>query len=302
MQAFCAVVDWGTSSFRLWLIDSQGQVLAGRRSNEGMAHCAAHGFAPVLEAHLAALGACADLPVMICGMAGARQGWAEAAYLDTPARLSALAQSGVAVASASRPVRILPGIAQRDAATADVMRGEETQLLGAFGDRNGRTVACMPGTHSKWVEIDDGAVLRFTSAMTGEIYAALRHHTILGMSVPPGDEAHDGEAFAHGVQSALARPESLVSLLFGVRGREILGFAPPQAAPSAISGLLIGSEIAHAKSAGYVERRIELFAAGVLGARYEEAFALAGIEYGVVDAEAAVIAGLCAAARAWLAA
>src|SRR5471030_2069696 len=142
-QAAYVAVDWGTSSFRLWLIDGAGSVLKERRSQEGMMEAGKLGFATVLQSHLDAVGAANNLPVVICGMAGARQGWVEAGYIDTPARLASILQGAVPVPGQSRDIRILPGIAQRDPKTPDVMRGEETQLLGSLG-ADGEALVCMP--------------------------------------------------------------------------------------------------------------------------------------------------------------
>ncbi|MGY4482551.1 2-keto-3-deoxy-galactonokinase [Bradyrhizobium sp. LM3.2] len=143
-------VDWGTSSFRLWLIDRAGKVLTERRSDEGMLAAAKAGFPAVLQSHLAAVEAPDHLPVLVCGMAGARTGWVEAGYVDTPAPLSAVLKQAARVPGETRDIRILPGIAQRDTKAPDVMRGEETQLLGALGlDTAGEALVCMPGTHSK---------------------------------------------------------------------------------------------------------------------------------------------------------
>ena len=132
-QAEYAAVDWGTSSFRLWLIDRAGGVLQERRSQEGMMAAAKLGFAAVLQSHLDDVGAANDLPVVVCGMAGARQGWVEAGYIDTPAHLAFILERAVPVPGQTHDIRILPGIAQRDPKAPDVMRGEETQLLGALG-------------------------------------------------------------------------------------------------------------------------------------------------------------------------
>ena len=146
--AFVAV-DWGTSSFRLWLIGRDGRVLAERRGGDGMTTAARIGFAAVLAGHLDALQAPPDLPVLICGMAGAKQGWIEAGYLDTPAALSAIPGAAIRVPGATADIRILPGLAQRDPAAPDVIRGEETQLIGAAQDLgDGDHLVCMPGTHS----------------------------------------------------------------------------------------------------------------------------------------------------------
>ncbi|HKU07750.1 MAG TPA: 2-dehydro-3-deoxygalactonokinase, partial [Bradyrhizobium sp.] len=122
--AFVAV-DWGTSSFRAWLMSAQAEALAESRGGEGMLHCVSAGFAPVLADHLARLGAPDRIPVLICGMAGARQGWAEAPYLKTPTRLDALHEGAIRL-DAGSDIRILPGIAQARGDRPDVMRGEET--------------------------------------------------------------------------------------------------------------------------------------------------------------------------------
>ena len=149
-QAAYVAVDWGTSSFRLWLVDRAGNILGERRSHEGMMVAGKPGFATVLQSHLEAVGAAPGLPVVVCGMAGARGGWVEAGYVDTPARLASILKHAVTVPGQDRDIRILPGIAQRDRKAPDVMRGEETQLLGALGmDAAGDAVVCMPGTHSK---------------------------------------------------------------------------------------------------------------------------------------------------------
>src|ERR1044071_1708813 len=142
-QAAYVAVDWGTSSFRLWLVDRAGNVLGERRSSEGMMAASKLGFAALLQSHLEAVGAAPGLPVVVCGMAGARQGWVEAGYVDTPARLTSILQHAVPVPGQGRDIRILTGIAQRDPRAPDVMRGEETQLLGALGvDAAGEAVVC----------------------------------------------------------------------------------------------------------------------------------------------------------------
>lgn len=296
MTVFCAAVDWGTSSFRLWLLDAAGQVLAQRRSAEGLSHCIPDRFAEVLDSHLSALDAPRDLPVVICGMAGARQGWVEAPYITIPTPLDQISSAAIRLPDAGRDICILPGLAQRDATAADVMRGEETQLLGAFGKSTGNLTACLPGTHSKWVKLENGEVCRFMTFLTGELFAAIRHHTILAHAETGSAYEHDEQAFAQAVGMALARPAALTSALFSVRGRELLGYAKPQSAASVISGLLIGVEIAAVIEAGWTAGQVSLVATGPLGARYNEALTIAGISAGTVDAEAAVIDGLFDAA------
>ena len=192
--AFVAV-DWGTSSFRGWLVSADGEALAESRGSEGMLHCIGTGFAPVLRDHLAQLGAHEDMPVLICGMAGARQGWAEAPYLKTPTRLDVLHEGSIRV-DAPGDVRILPGVAQAHADRPDVMRGEETQLLGVT-EPGFTGLVCIPGTHSKWVSIEAGRIVEFTTYMTGELFSVISQHSILAQAVEsagrsPADGPADG--------------------------------------------------------------------------------------------------------------
>ncbi|OMI13977.1 2-dehydro-3-deoxygalactonokinase [Bradyrhizobium brasilense] len=292
-------VDWGTSSFRLWLTGAGGKVLGERRSDEGMTAAARTGFAAVLQSHLDALGVPADLPVVICGMAGARQGWVEAGYIDTPAHLSDILKGAVVVSGQARDIRILPGIAQRDAAAPDVMRGEETQLLGALGlNAPGEALVCMPGTHSKWVRVRGGTVERFATFMTGELFSAVARDTILSHAVAGAEEAVDGDAFRAAVAAAFAAPALAANLLFRVRSRQLLFGGNAQAARETISGTLIGVELA----AGLAEREqgapVTLLASGRLQRLYQMALECLSIPLNVMDAEEAVRRGLAGAAAA----
>src|SRR4051812_44454014 len=236
-------VDWGTSSFRLWLMNRAGEVLAESRSAEGMMAAAKIGFAAVLRSHLDAVGAADHLPVVICGMAGARQGWVEAGYIDTPANLASILQRAVPVVGQSRDIRILPGIAQRDPRAPDVMRGEETQLLGALG-ADGDALVCVPGTHSKWATVRGGTVERFSTFMTGELFSAVSQATILSLAVANADEAVDTKAFRSAVAAAFETPALAANLLFRVRSGQLLYGGSAAAARESISGTLIGLELA----------------------------------------------------------
>ena len=291
--AFVAV-DWGTSSFRGWLLDATGTPLAETRGPEGMLHCADSGFAPVLAAHLGALGADTRLPVLICGMAGARQGWIEAPYLHTPTRLDALHEGARRVETAG-DVRILPGIAQTDAAAPDVMRGEETQLLGVT-EPDFTGLVCIPGTHSKWIRIEAGAVASFATYMTGELFSVIARHSILKHAVLPGADSTASEAFRDGVQRARTAPARLTSSLFGLRAAQLLGLQQQADGAARLSGLLIGTEIADAMSRLGAQHPIRLIGAGALGELYAAALADAGLNTTIVDAEHASRRGLTRAA------
>lgn len=293
-------VDWGTSSFRLWLIGHDGGILAERRSGEGMTTAASVGFATVLANHLEALSAPTELPVIVCGMAGARQGWIEAGYIDVPAALSMIPFAAARVPSAKADIRILPGLAQRDRAHPDVMRGEETQLLGALADlSDGKSLVCMPGTHSKWVYVADGMVTRFSTFMTGELFDAVTRHTVLSHSIADAGAIDGNDApFREAVTGVVRNPSAATNLLFGARSGMLLHGLSPAEAKALISGTLIGLEIAGALDAAEPGTPVTLIASGSLGALYESALDAAGVEPVIVDADAAVRAGLAVAARA----
>ncbi|KQY19957.1 2-dehydro-3-deoxygalactonokinase [Rhizobium sp. Root482] len=295
-----AAVDWGTSSFRLWIIGENGAILAERRSGEGMTTAATAGFSAILESHLRAVSAAPHLPVVICGMAGARQGWVEAGYLDTPAPLAAIVGAAVTVADDNRDIRILPGLAQRDEAAADVMRGEETQLLGALSSLEGGShLVCMPGTHSKWVRVTGGVVEGFSTFMTGELFEVISRHSILSHTLANGG-AFDGSdpAFASAVAAAVRNPALATNLLFSIRAGQLLhGLAATQA-KARLSGILIGLEIGGAHGLAKAGSNICLVASGPLAALYQSALSAAELPSVTIDADDAVRLGLAAAARA----
>ncbi len=292
---FCAAVDWGTSSFRLWLLGGEGAVLGEKRSREGMASAvAAGGFQSILETHLASLGAPPDLPTIVCGMAGARQGWLEVPYLDAPAKLSAIAAAATPVPGLARDVRILPGIAQRDPERPDVMRGEETQVLGLGVEG----LVCLPGTHSKWILVSNGRIEAFSTFMTGEVFAVLAGQSILRHTIGADRDAiAHPEAFTAGVRDGLAVPAALLNRLFALRAAGLLSLAPPEEAAARLSGLLIGSEIAGARAMLSAADAVTLAAAGPLADLYAVAFEATGLAVSAADADDAVRRGLLQAAR-----
>jgi len=301
-----AVVDWGTSSFRGWLMSADGAALAESRGSEGMLHCAAAaaggaGFAPVLRDHLARLGAPAGVPVLICGMAGARQGWAEAPYLRIPTRLVALHEGAIRI-DAPGDIRILPGIAQAGADRPDVMRGEETQLLGVT-EPDFTGLVCIPGTHSKWIRFEAGRIVEFSTYMTGELYSVIAQHSILAHAVETagsgaGPLAADSQAFREGLATAPAAPTALTASLFRLRAAQLLGFEQRADGAARLSGILIGTELADAARLHGPFRSVRLIGAGSLGRLYEAALIGQDLNVTAVDAEQASRLGLAKAAIA----
>jgi 2-dehydro-3-deoxygalactonokinase len=294
---FAALADWGTSNFRLWLVDAQGEILGERQSPDGMSACAADNrFASVLEDNLRALNAPEDLPVVIAGMAGAKAGWLEAPYVETPTALSELHHHTVSP-KASRRVFILPGLCQKETGPFDVMRGEETQLAGVVAGGISSGVICMPGTHCKWVDLEDGVVKRFRTAMTGEMFDLLSKQSILRLSITQdGDHSFNEAAFDAAVTEALTNGFSLTTSLFSIRAGGLLAAPEPNEASSRLSGLLIGAEIAGMGSFFASGKTVHIVASKNLSALYIRALTLAGATAQSLDGSALVRHGLFMAA------
>ncbi|RCS25082.1 2-dehydro-3-deoxygalactonokinase [Phyllobacterium salinisoli] len=294
-----AGADWGTSRFRLWLMDRAGQVLAERRSDDGLDASRATGFSQVLEGHLAAVGAPADLPVVVCGMAGSRQGWVEAAYVDIPADPATILAASARIIDTKRDIRIVPGLAQQGA-HPNVMRGEETQLLGLVHGKPGFSgLVAMPGTHSKWVHLENGEVSGFSTYLTGELYALLCSHSILRHSIGNAAEGVDADhpGFGAGLALALAPGFSLLGTLFEIRAGMLLNGLAEDEAAARLSGMVIGTEAADAcAKAGADIKTVHLVASGRMERLYRKALSAAGFDCETVDADDAVRKGLHAAA------
>lgn len=290
------LADWGTSNLRLWAMDAAGHIRAEHRSERGMGQLDRDGFGPELDRCLAAMTVPADTPVLICGMAGAAQGWHEAPYLDAPCDLSAIADGAVRVEHGGRDIRILPGIAQRDRTAPDVMRGEETILYGLAQAGTGDARVCLPGTHAKWARLSRGLLAGFRTMMTGEMFALLGEASILRHTVGISDWSDDD--FAAAVAEAHAAPADCLGRLFGLRAGPLLfGEAAPSGS-ARLSGLLIGAEIATGMAGS--DAPLCLVATAGMADRYAAALTTLGIDFDTADAEDAVRNGLFAmAARIW---
>lgn len=290
-------VDWGTSNMRLWGIGGDGEIVFSESSDQGMGRLTPDEYEPHLLTLLERNGIAKDasLDVLVCGMAGARQGWREAGYKMVPCPLSELATGSVFPNVQSRlKVRILPGLASDAAGAEDVMRGEETQLLGLDRIEAGyRGLVCMPGTHSKWARLDSGTVVSFNTAMTGEMFDILKTHSVLRHSVSD-EEAGQSEGFVQGAQLGLDQPERLTSALFATRARTLLANTAPGWGAGYLSGLLIGAEIG-ARRDEIADADIVLIGSGRLCALYAQVVGLAGGRSRTIDATQATLAGLFAA-------
>jgi 2-dehydro-3-deoxygalactonokinase len=228
----------------------------------------------------------ADTLCLIGGMAGSKQGWAEAPYVACPARFDDLGSRLIGVA-APRRIAIVPGLTCTRAGIPDVMRGEELQVFGALqllGRSEGLFV--LPGTHSKWVNVRAGQVQGFTTSMTGEFYGLLRRHSLLARSLPAEDAQLDAPAFDQGVSVALSS-RSLMQTAFGVRTLALFERMSPQALPSYLSGLVIGEELrAQMNEALAASGQVIVIGSDALTRRYERALAQQSIGVTTLGAQA----------------
>jgi 2-dehydro-3-deoxygalactonokinase len=275
-------LDWGTSNLRASLLDGEGAVLDTRSAAAGVMAVPERRFAEALwslcDDWLAAHPLCACIA---SGMVGSRQGWVEAPYVQCPAGLVDAAARLVRVAfGEGHHLHIVPGLrCVGDDGQADVMRGEETQLWGA--DLPGGSCVVLPGTHSKWAWLGEGdRVLGFQTHMTGEVYALLTQHGILGRLMQFGGELMPA-AFDDGVRLGLRQHAHLLHALFAARTAGLMGQRAPNELPDFLSGMLIGAEVASARSGGGNSSdeagAVTLLGDGALCTRYERALALAGI-------------------------
>ena len=266
-------IDWGTSSFRAYRLDAAGAVIEQRSAGAGLLACDG-AFESVLARNLEGWD---DATIVMAGMIGSRSGWHEVPYVACPAHIDDLAAGLHEVNAATLPGRsvwIAPGVSHRGVdRPPEVMRGEEAQILGLDDRlRDGATyTVCLPGTHSKWVQVEGERIVSIRTAMTGELYALLRAHGMLA-AVMSGDD-DDPEAFAQGV-AASARDGGLTNHLFSVRTQVLFADLSSARAPSYLSGLLIGHELRGLLPAGRAQ--VHLIGGRALVERYERALALMG--------------------------
>ncbi|MBR9763154.1 MAG: 2-dehydro-3-deoxygalactonokinase [Rhodobacteraceae bacterium] len=286
-------VDWGSSRFRAWRIEADGQISDTRESDQGLKSVTDGAFEAVLtQACGTWLEASPESPVLMSGMIGARGGWIEAPYCPCPADMQAVGAAAVKLTVAGRPAAILPGATCTDAlGHADVMRGEEVQIFGAAATLGlSDAVICIPGTHAKWAALEGGRLTGFQTHVTGELFALLRGQSLVG-ALAEGD-ADDPQAFLAGVDHGCATPAA--HAVFAARADVLNGRLAPTSASAFLSGVLIGNELAARPQTG---GEVLLLATGILAERYGQALDHLGVATRLVEAKAATRAGQIMAAR-----
>jgi 2-dehydro-3-deoxygalactonokinase len=292
MKADWIAVDWGTTNLRAYAMGSEG-IRAEATSDDGMGRLGPKGFEPALIRLIEPWLGPGVTSVLACGMVGSRQGWSEAPYRATPCTpLDAGQMVDVRVRDPRITVQIVPGLKQMK--PADVMRGEETQIAGALAlDPAFDGAMCLPGTHSKWVQISAGEVVSFQTYLTGEMFSLLSTQSVLrhGMAATGWDE----DAFDQGVANGMARPERLAAHLFRLRAEGLIADLGPDAARAQLSGLLIGAELAAARPY-WLGARVALVGSAALTALYARALSAMGAPTQTLAAKDCTIAGLARAA------
>jgi len=270
------ILDWGTSSLRAMLVSQTGETLETKETSSGGIQFVKDG---AFEAALMSVvgdwfSAHGSLPVLATGMITSRNGWVEVAYVDTPGGVPELAAGTKTLTLANGAViTFLPGM--RNPASKpfpDVMRGEETQIVG-FGLDKDRTLV-LPGTHSKWARIKAGRIDGFQTYATGEVFSLLTKHSFIAKAQDPLPGAEpDWQSFDRGAEFAASNDvsaDAFLSAIFSARTGILDGKLKPENILDYVSGLVIGSEFRQARAAGWFKSGQEIGIVGnnVLNSRY----------------------------------
>ena len=281
-------LDWGTTSCRAYLVGADGAVLDRVADGAGILKVENGAFGAALDTMVGRWDAA--LPVLLSGMIGSRQGWVEAPYARCPAGADGVVKALATVDHGRRTISLVPGLSTENDAMPDVMRGEETQIFGALA-LSGQTdgLFLLPGTHSKWAYATGGRIASFRTFMTGEVFGALKDHTILGRLM---NEGSDAEGFARGVRegAAVGSAGALLNRMFATRTYGLTDKLTGAALSDYLSGLLIGAEVAEATRR--TKSAVTIIASPALAQRYTDALALLGHESTLAPED-------CAAAGHW---
>ena len=284
--------DWGTSNLRVWGIDRRGHIINTINNGKGMASLIPSEFEPYLISLIEnwlPKEQNAKCPIIICGMAGAKTGWKEAAYLKAPSPpINKEKIIQVETEDQRISVSIVPGIMQKS--PPDVMRGEETQIAGYLSknpDFDG--IICLPGTHTKWVHISANEIVSFKTFMTGEIFLSLSERSILKSSVQSND--FNPTSFIEAFEDTYSNPALLSSKLFGLRAADLLENTSTKFLKSKLSGYLIGCELAGAKSY-WLGQNIIMIGNNDLCILYQKALKKLGLNATIENTQTVTLNGL----------
>lgn len=284
-------VDWGTSNLRVWGIGADGAVLTEASSDKGMGKLERSDFEPALLELIGDwLPPNRKITVIACGMVGARQGWVEAPYRQAPCKPVFFDIFGRPETRDARlDVKVLAGIKQISP-SADVMRGEETQIAGFLADNPGfEGTLCLPGTHTKWVRIAGGEIIHFKTFMTGELFNLLATQSVLRHSL--NDTGWDTAEFSRVVAVTAREPDRFAAQLFSIRAQGLVAVLEPATAKARLSGTLIGVELAGAWDY-WQDQNLAIVGNGAQTESYAEGLRALGQSPRIADASHVTLAGL----------
>jgi len=295
IKAKWIAADWGSTHMRAWAIGEEDNVLAFRESNEGMKDLQQNEFEPVLLKLIESwLDDTKVTTVMACGMVGSKQGWVETPYLKTPCVPIDNQQLTIATTKDSRiKVNLVPGVMQNY--SADIMRGEETQIAGFINknpDFNG--VVCLPGTHTKWVNVKEGQITSFKTFMTGELFGVISNHTLIRHSI--SIKGWNQAGFEAGIHEGFNNPGSIASNLFSLRAESIVNDLDRDQARSTLSGLLLGVELNGAQTF-WENSNVKIIGSQLLSNNYHQGLKILGGQSQLFSLETATLSGLSFAYR-----
>ena len=295
LSPYFIAVDWGSTNLRAFLVARDGSSLDQLSSPRGVRTMDPAQFKSVLDSLLAPWFLMYPKLLVLCmGMVGSTLGWQEVCYCPTPVNLEAL------ILGAQTPVPgyvLIPGVAQDFYAAStcpDVMRGEEVQVMGAAHQLAcDKAIFCLPGTHSKWVNFEDGQIKKFTTFYTGELYGLLRQHSIHAFHECCEPGLIDEQVFKLGLSDSL-RQRGLLADLFSIRANELCHRVAGHKKGDYMSGLLIGHELLQARVYWQegADKMIALVGAQAVVARYAMACGVFKIKHTAVDCASATVRGL----------
>lgn len=282
-------IDWGSTNLRAWLFVN-GKLTDSQQSEAGVTRLNGRSVEQVFHEVLAPWQQ-HQLPVIMAGMIGSNAGWVPAPYLPCPTRLTDLAGKLTRVpAAAPWDARIIPGISIVSDNNCNVMRGEETQLLGAYRTQPS-SLYLMPGTHCKWVRVDKGVIDDFRTIMTGELHHLLIKQSLVGVGL--SEQVADPAVFRQGMEQGFAE-NNILRCLFETRAAHVLGQLDKGAVSEWLSGLLIGNEVAQMQRDWHIGQGESVTVIGnpQLAARYQQALNYAGLQDHLLDGDEAFQAGI----------
>ena len=293
VKATWIAADWGTTHMRAWSIDANDNVLAYSESDEGMKDLDQNEFEIKL---LSLIEAWIDddkiTPVMACGMVGAKQGWVETPYQQTPCLPFNINQLTSANTEDRRiQVNLIPGVMQQE--PADIMRGEETQISGFLKTNPSFDgMVCLPGTHAKWVKVGEGKIERFTTFMTGELFGVISKNTLISHSFK--EDGWHQSSFEKGLRSGFESPSLIAAELFSLRAESILNDLDCDSVRARLSDLLIGLEL-HGTQTYWRDNNVVFIGSENLTENYLSALKMVGGTGDYYNVETATLAGLSSA-------